>query len=370
MQRLSELTGMPVRHKLRFQSISRAQVGAFLDDRVHETIKPKDIANEQAALEFFGFLPNGFDLQKVTLDLMTEQAAAFYDFDKKALFLTDWAPVSIRDTAVVHELAHALADQNFHLGKYTRKVENDDEKSTARQAVVEGQASYLMLAYAASESGKPPFSVHPDPASYDDSVVPTGDYPVFDHAPLYLRMSLVFPYTWGTGFQAALVDKFGRDGFTAPFRRAPVSTRQIIHPESYFSGEQPRSVELPRPPRGFKVIFEGDLGELDHRVLIQQFVSLAAAKRISPEWRGGGFRVAREKRTHRLLLYYASEWSHEANAAEFAKIYRKCLEGKSMKMDFLREESDGFSGRNERGYFRVTVTGTRVASVEGSASSL
>lgn len=370
MSKLSEITGMPVRHRLRFQSISRAQVASFLDERVRETIKPSEIQNEEAALEFLGFVPHGFDLQKVTLDLMTEQAAAFYDFDKKELFLTDWAPVSMRDTAVVHELAHALADQNFHLGRYTRKVENEDEKSTARQSVVEGQASYLMLSYDAAESGKSPFSIHPDPNTYDDSVTPTGDYPVFDHAPLYLRMSLVFPYTWGMGFQAALVDKLGRDGFSEPYRHAPVSTRQIIHPDVYLAGVLPRAVSLPKPPHGFKTIFEGDLGELDHRVLIQQFVSLEAARRVSPQWRGGGFRVAENKRTHALILFYASEWQNEANAAAFAKIYQKFVEGKSKKIDRIQNEANGFSGHNERGHFRVTVAGTRVTATEGSPTPL
>ena len=370
MAKLSEITGMPVRHRLRFQSISRAQVASFLDDRVRDTIKPKDIQNEEAALEFLGFVPLGFDLQKVTLDLMSEQAAAFYDFDKKALFLTDWAPVSMRDTAVVHELAHALADQNFHLGRYTRKVENEDEKSSARQAVIEGQATYLMTAYDAAEAGKPPFSIHPDPKTYDDSVVPSGDYPVFDHAPLYLRMSLVFPYTWGMGFQAALVDTLGRDGFSEPYRHAPVSTRQIIHPEVYLAGEQPRIIELPTAPHGFKTIFDGDLGELDHRVLIQQFVSLEAAKRVSPQWRGGGFRVIENKRTHALILHYESDWQDEASAAGFARIYRKILEGKSKKIDTIHNEADGFHGHNDRGYFRVTVAGTRVRSTEGWPSPL
>ena len=370
MAKLSDITGMPVRHRLRFQSISREQVARFLDDRVRETVKPKEIQNEEAALEFLGFLPNGFDLQKITLDLMTEQAAAFYDYDKKALFLTDWTPVSMRDTAVVHELAHALADQNFRLGKYSRKVENEDEKSSARQAVIEGQASYLMLAYAAAESGKSPFSIHPDPNTFDQSVEPTGDYPVFDHAPLYLRMSLVFPYTWGMGFQAALTDKLGRDGFSEPFRHAPVSTRQILHPESYLSGEVPKSVELPNPPRGSKIIFEGDLGELDHRVLLQQFISLKAARQISPQWRGGAFRVVENKRTHALTLYYASEWASDAGAGIFADAYRTCVEGKSHKLDEVRNQPNGFSGHNDRGYFRIVISGTRVSSTEGSPAPL
>ncbi len=357
---------MPVRRELKFESITRNQIASYLDDRSGETDDAAEIEHEQSALEFLGLIPRGFDLRKTTLALMAEQAAAFYDFDKKALFLADWTPVSMRDTAVIHELAHALADQNYHLGRYSRKVQNSDEKSAARHAVMEGQASYLMLAYAAAEAGQPALSIHPDPAAFDESVAPTGEYPVFDHAPLYLRMSLVFPYTWGTAFQAALVGRLGRQAFAAPFLHPPVSTRQIIHPELYLAGEKLPPLRLPKVPHGYKSIFEGDLGELDHRVLIEQWISLAEAKRRSPAWRGGGFRLIENKRDHRRMLLYESEWSDAESARAFLKVYRKCLAGKSKKLTITAEDATGFAGQTERGYFRVALQDRLVTSTEGS----
>ena len=343
--------------RLRFESITRAEIAQFLDTRTRETIKPEELQREEAALEFLGFIPAGFDLRKLIIDLMTEQAAAFYDYNKKALYLSDWTPEGMRDTAVVHELAHALADQNFHLGRYTRKVENSSEQTSARQAVIEGQATYLMFAFAAFP-GKPSAEMHPDPSLFDQSVAPAGgQYPVFDRAPLYMRMDLIFPYTWGLAFQSALLDRMGKDGYVAPFRNPPVSTQQIIHPELYFSGQQPRPCSLPKPPHGYKVIFEGDLGELDHRILIQQFVSLTEAKRISPQWRGGAYRVVENKKDHGRMLFYVSEWADERSATAFLGDYRKCLEGKSKEMTISADSDATLRGHNSRGYFRVERTG-------------
>jgi hypothetical protein len=371
LEELSGITGMPVRHQLRFESITRPEISKYLEERLRKTIKPEELEREQAAFEFLGFIPAGFDLRKLTIDLMTEQAAAFYDYNKKALFLSDWTPGSMRDTAVVHELAHALADQNFHLGRYERKAEYSSEQTSARQAVIEGQASYLMFAYAALPTGKPSPDIHPKSASFDDAVAPTnGEYPVFDGAPLYFRMELIFPYTWGVAFQSALVDRLGEDGYAAPFRHPPVSTQQVLHPELYFTDARPAPCKLPKPPHGYRIIFDGDMGELDHRVLIQQYLSLKEAKRMSPKWRGGAFQLLENKKDHRRILEYASEWSDEKSASEFLDTYRRCLEGKSQDIKVDAESELGFRGRNTRGYFRVTRTGVRINAIEGSPDPL
>ena len=365
LHRLSEISGFPVRHHLRFESITRPELARYLDARTQEAITSEELEHQQAALEFLGFVPRGFDLRKLTIDLMTEQAAAFYDYRKKSLFLSDWVPGSMRDTAVIHEIAHALADQNFHLGRYAGKVEGSSEKSAARQAVVEGQASYLMFAYA--ETDTPSTETHPDPASFDDAISKgDGQYPVFDRAPLYMRMSLIFPYTWGLAFQSALVDRLGRDGFTKPFRDPPISTQQILHPDLYFAGMKPQPCKLPKAPRDYRPVFEGDLGELDHRVLLQQLVSLKQAKRVSPAWRGDAFQLLENRRDHRRILLYASEWSDEKSAATFLWLYRKCMEAKSTNIHIAEKSDLEFSGQNDWGYFQVKRTGTRIDSIEGS----
>jgi len=366
MTRLSAITGMPVKHKLRFRSINRTELSSYLQDRAAESFSPKEIEVEQIALQLLGFVPHNFDLRKTTLDLLTEQAAAFYDYHRKALYISDWTPESMRDSTVVHELAHALADQSFNLDKYSRKVENDSEKSAAREAVVEGQASYLMLAYEASVKGDPPLEAEPDTSQFAEAASPTGDFPVFDKAPLYIRETMIFPYTWGMAFQSAVVHRFGQSGFTKVFADPPVSTHQILHPEAYFSGEKPVDQKLPDPPRHSKGIYGGDLGELDHRILIQQFVSKETADRLSHFLRGAAFAVYRTKHPRADVLLYASEWETEDAAREFLDVYRECLRGKSKGMRLDRAGDDFFTGATDSGHFRVTRTGRRVTSVENS----
>src|SRR5579884_4516830 len=89
LQGLSEITGWKIKRKVPADYISRAQLRAFIQRRVKEVLKPEEIRLEALALKMFGLVPDDFDLEKAMVDLMTEQAAAFYDYDRKRLFITE-----------------------------------------------------------------------------------------------------------------------------------------------------------------------------------------------------------------------------------------------------------------------------------------
>ena len=125
---------MKIKHKVPADYISKPKLQEFIQQRVDEAVKPEDVRIESMALKMFGFLPPDYDLKKVLIELMTEQAAAFYDYDRKKLYITESDSSFLeKRAALVHELAHALADQNFSLGKYLRKGTKSDDAATARR---------------------------------------------------------------------------------------------------------------------------------------------------------------------------------------------------------------------------------------------
>src|SRR5438270_9234431 len=126
---LTVITGLKIHHKVPFDLISKDQVNHFLNDRVKDVSTPEELRIEELALKKFGFVPQDFDLAKTTVDLLTEQAAAFYDYHKKKLYITDWAPSGMRQAALAHELAHALADQHFHLEHFIKQSRDDNDLS-------------------------------------------------------------------------------------------------------------------------------------------------------------------------------------------------------------------------------------------------
>ena len=168
---------------------------------------------------------------------------------------------------LAHEIAHAIADQNYNLAKFIKAGRKSDDGSTARLAVMEGQATWLMSELLARKMGQ---SLKDSPALLammsGANETGAGQFPVFDNSPLYLRLTLVFPYTKGMLFQNAVYDRDGQKGFAEVFLKPPVSTQQILHPEKYFSGVKPTQPALPQPdlPKGYKSLVGGSLGELEH----------------------------------------------------------------------------------------------------------
>jgi hypothetical protein len=365
---LTQISGMKLRHPVPCDSITKEKINAFLKERMKDAASPEEIRAEELTLKKFGFVPPDFDLAKSTVDLLTEQAAAFYDYHKKKLFITDSTPSDTQEPVLAHELSHALADQNFNLARFIRQGRKSDDGSTARLAVMEGQATWLMSEYLARKNGRS-LKDSPGLAASMSSLGEGagGDFPVYDNAPLYMRLTLVFPYTTGMLFQNAVCERDGQEGFAEVFRRAPVSTQQVIHPEDYFSNVKPTQPELPDAhlPRGYKSLAGGELGELDHAVLLEQFLGKQQAAEIAPHWRGCNFELRENKKAGRVVLLYAAEWDSEESARRYFAAYREVLEKKWKKMSVASETADSVTGWGDDGRFELRRKGAIVTSVEG-----
>jgi hypothetical protein len=367
VQELTRISGMPLHHPVPCDFITKAKINEFLKKRVHEVAKPEEIRAEELTLKKFGLVPQDFDLAKNTVDLLTEQAAAFYDYDQKKLFITDSTPSDTQEPVLAHELSHALADQNFNLGKFIRQGRKSDDGATARLAVMEGQATWLMSEYLARKGGQ---SLKDSPALVEMMSrlsEGAGQFPVFDNAPLYLRNTLVFPYTKGMLFQHAVIQRDGDEGIAEVFRRSPLSTQQILHPEKYFSQVKPTNPDLPDAhlPHTYKELVGGTLGELEHSILLEQYGSKAKADTLAPHWRGSGFELRENKKAKRVVLLYAVEWDSEDNARLYLAAYRDVLKQKWKSFTVASESEDLVTGTGDDGGFELRRKGAVVSSVEG-----
>src|SRR5208283_2729603 len=198
---LTEISGMKLHHPVPCDFITKEQVNQFLKKRIKETSSPEEVRAEELTLKKFGLIPQDFDLAKNEVDLLTEQAAAFYDYNRKKLFITDSTSSESQAPVLAHELSHALADQNYNLGRFIRQGRKSDDGSTARLAVMEGQATWMMSEYLARKAGtslKDSATLAATMANLaagdegGENTQSDGEFPVFDKEPLYLRLTLVF----------------------------------------------------------------------------------------------------------------------------------------------------------------------------------
>ncbi len=249
---------------------------------------------------------------------------------------------------LAHELTHALQDQSFGLEKWMKAgaadlagnsrdstqgdIEND-ETAAARQAVVEGQAMVVLIDYMLAPTGQ---SLKDSPqiveALKQGMLLGTADSIQFHNAPLYLKEALTFPYRFGIDFVADVLAKDGKEkAFAGVFANPPRTTREVMEPKAYLSGEHLEAMRLPDFPRIFKSyehFDSGAVGEFDVAVLIDQYAGSKASHDLYPHWRGGFYYAARpkSKADGTLGLLYVSRWSSPAKSADFAAIYARSLE--------------------------------------------
>ena len=365
---VSGISGLTEEHTVPYARMSKRQLRQFLAKRIKKSLRPEEIHADELALKMFGLVPQTFDLKKSTIDLLTEQAAAFYDYDDKKLFLLEDSSVSAEVTTLAHELSHALADQHFDLQKYMDQSPANDDENLAHTAVVEGQASWLMIAYDLEQAGQPAV---PTAAALktvvDSSESSMGDYPVLKGSPLYIQQSLMFPYTDGTTFFDAVYKKNGKAAFTEVFKDPPSDSAQILHPDRYFAHIKATKPALPKLASrgGEHEISEGSVGEFDHEILLRQYTSKAESRSLAPHLRGGSFKIVDVDKQHRPVLLYASEWDSTEQASEFFKDYKKVLHSKWRRCNVAVDKAHEIAGLGDNGYFVAKLEGTVVSSMEG-----
>ncbi len=367
---IADITGLAVKRPVPFEMISRAAWKQWVNDEITRTVKPEEIRIEELVLKRFGLIPADYDLRQATVDLLGEQAAAVYDHRRKRmLFVEGAAEGAMEEAVLVHELSHAVADQHFDMKRFLEKGPKSDEAQTARMAVVEGQAMWIMLE---SQMRKMGATLTGNSATLDLMLPNMGklaaeSYPIFTKAPLYLRETLLFPYTAGLVFQQAVLEKSGKAGFADVLRNPPTSTQQVLHPNKYFAATAATRPAIPaiQNLKDFTKLTDGSIGELDFQILIQQYVAEPEAREIAPKLLGGSFDLLEHKKEKYALLRWSAEWDSPASAQAFLAHYQKVLRGKSKQLELRQDSPTQLSGFNEHGGFLVTLDAARVTALEG-----
>lgn len=263
-KKVSKLRGLKIKKPLAMGVMSEAELRTRILARLDEDSPPAERAAEAAMVKRWGVVAWDLDLDQLTVDLLTEQIAGFYDPREKKLYVADkpeggeaWA-----DMLMAHEIVHALQDQHFDLEAWMKEVEDDGDASAARSALVEGDGVALMLEYTLAEKGVPPPWSNPEVIKLlTGSMDPTSGGDLLARSPLAIRQGLMFPYVRGLEFVAYLRRTQPWAKIDAAFRRPPRSTEQILHPELYLADEKPHAI-TPVVPSGYTEVHRAVWGEV------------------------------------------------------------------------------------------------------------
>ena len=109
-----------------------------------------------------------------------------------------------------------------------------EEAQQARQCVAEGQAMVTLFDYSLAPLGKTVLTAPEVVDAMRAGMADNSDSPVFAAAPMFLRESLIMPYTFGSDFVRTVLTNKGKDAaFGGLLENPPVDTRQVMQPETY-----------------------------------------------------------------------------------------------------------------------------------------
>jgi hypothetical protein len=365
----SDETGLPIKSTVKRQITSRAEVESYLKQKFEEDESAKRLQRNEIVLKKFGLLDRDFALKPFLLALLKEQIEAYYDSKTKTVYMLDWVDIEEQKPVLAHELTHALQDQHSDLEKWNDQTPDDvslnssddtdhlarDEMDTAREAVVEGQATAVMMDYMLKPMGK---SLIKDPEVMDvvrQHMAGSEDSPVLARAPLLLSESMLFPYREGLSFeQDVWMDQGQAAAFAGTMDRPPTSSWEIINPREYEKRHVPAVPLLPNihplVDKLYKPYDIGQVGQLDVRILTELFGGEQAAGSLTPAWDGGLYWAgqklsattpAEQASTNSIALFYLSVWKNTASAQDFARIYADELGRKysGVKLDTTDERN-------------------------------
>jgi hypothetical protein len=358
----SQDTLLPVKHGVKKAIVSREHVEKYLNEKFETDVDRIRFERSELVLKKFGLLPRDFDLHTFLIKLLTEQIQGFYDEKSKTMNLLDSVDIDMQKPVMAHELTHALQDQSYSLDKMSKHEEEiekrgledldalirNDEASTCRTSVLEGQAMIVLLDYMLAPVGK---SVQDSPKLVDimqqASMDKSSDSPVFDSAPLLLQEELIFPYRQGMTFIKELLLSGGKKlAYTGVLDHLPETTREIMEPKEYLAGRRVQPLFLPNLSflkKDYEGYDAGAVGELDVDILLKVYSNAETAARLSRDWRGGAYYAAGRKgakpadpnSSAHIGLYYISKWSGEPAAREFAKLYAAALPKRYQGIDHV-----------------------------------
>ena len=287
------------------------------------------IAANERILKAFGLLAADASLGDLYIELLGSQVAGLYNPDTKQLYVVSKSGgIGVTEKSTyAHEFNHALQDQNFDISTLKLDEVGQGDRSFARLAVVEGDATLAMSYWQIQ---------HLTQAELGEMVAGAGNDPgtkALLAMPPILRESLLFPYIQGLTFVQGIQGVGGWSAVNAVYASPPASTEQILHPEKYAAREAPVAVTLPadlasRLGTDWRIAFEDAFGEFQMGVWLRGNTALpsGAARDAAAGW--GGDRVAVLNGPNGAWsVVLRTAWDTEADAQEFEAAAAALVDG-------------------------------------------
>lgn len=286
---------------------------------------PQERERDNAALRALGLLEPGQDVAELQLQLLGDQVLGFYDdVEKRMVVVSDAGLDPEAKLTYAHEYTHALQDANFGLDTLQTDAVGEDDRTLARTALIEGDATVTMLAWALQNLSREELLQ-----------IGTGtEVPDMTGVPSWMVDQLQFPYTTGQLWVGSLAGGDPvRPDFTSvdqAWADPPGTTEQVMKPGAWSPPEPAVPVEVPdlaaELGEGWEDVDTTPIGQASIEIFLAYHgAARDEARAAAAGW--GGDRVAiASGPDDAFAVAWILAWDTPTDATQFADAYRGVLD--------------------------------------------
>ncbi|MBI3098628.1 MAG: hypothetical protein HYY93_10360 [Planctomycetes bacterium] len=279
----------------------------------------------EAFLARLGLIPAKLRLKPAIALFVNQAVGASYDRDTVRVF-----DANVSDSTLVHEMVHALQDQNFAMASANEQTPGVDA-GIAFQALLEGDADFTEGLAMHPEYARD-LEVHAKRLRAESEAAEARARQGAALTPAIFSRTQTFWYTRGEEFALALYRSGGWGAVNRAWGAPPESSEQVLHPEKYLAREHPvridtSELEASLIADGWAVRYATPVGELVTEIWLEQAgprpVDVGATFKAAAGW-GGDRGVLCERDGARFGLWL-STWDSEDEAREFVSLAERTL---------------------------------------------
>jgi hypothetical protein len=328
MRQVERLRGLTFLHDVSQRTIDRSQLRPLIREQLAKSIPYSidDYIRILGALQLID--ASRSDIVEQMFKLYDSQVLAFYDPMTHTYFAIRQLPESIagmgdanalKESVVLHELTHALQDQRFDAAKRDKALQHDTDGELAYHALLEGEATLVMLDYLLEKTGQ-----SFDQAIKNDALInalggAAAEKTIDPATPRYFVEVLKFPYLEGLKLVAEGYRRGGWKEIDRMEANPPRTTRELLHPAEYWGrlakGDKGAAPFHPAPSP--EVLTTERVGEFHWRYLLGDRIDGWVDDRVVVKRDGS---VSAETR-----------WETPEKAAAFRDAYAQFLRGRGIQ---------------------------------------
>lgn len=359
-RQIEQIRGLEFKRPVRVAKQSTEAFEAYIEEMIALKIPQTRLQNYGKIVRKLGLYrgPEIQDFTALAKLVIRSQAGAYYDPREETFYVVmENIPEQVLNTVYAHELYHGLQDQHYNLDRYLPPPNSgrlNDDQLLAREAVVEGEATYVMTLWTFQHTlgGIPQrnflemtvkaqaqmdvdvlidlFKKSLPRAGQSDDVQQAVKR--LEEIPRFMIETLFGAYLKGMAFVFTIQEK-GWQKVAELYARPPASSEQILHPEKWLQEENPFQFQWPTfsgPALDHReAIDTNTIGELQWRIIFAEHGLDTLAHAAAAGWNGDAYAILQDNNDpDDLLLLIASSWDTPEDTREFASHYRTLLETK------------------------------------------